>query len=68
MFLRFPFNAPGYRFEKLPDKTATALNMLRCPVADYFRERSAADLCVGSWCNLDYALAEMWGGDACRRR
>jgi ubiquinone biosynthesis protein len=35
--------------------------MLRCPVADYLGQRDAADLCAGSWCNLDYALAEMWG-------
>jgi hypothetical protein len=50
--------------------------MLRCPVADYLGQRDAADLCASSWCNLDYALAEMWGarlersgtlvsGDAC---
>jgi len=32
------------------------------PVADYLGGRGAADLCAGSWCNLDYALAEMWGG------
>jgi hypothetical protein len=35
--------------------------MVRCPVADYLGQRDAADLCAGSWCNLDYALAEMWG-------
>lgn len=35
--------------------------MRRCPVADYLGTHSAADLCAGSWCNLDYALAEMWG-------
>jgi hypothetical protein len=38
------------------------LDMVRCPVADYLGQRDAADLCAGSWCNLDYALAEMWGG------
>jgi hypothetical protein len=36
--------------------------MQRCPVAEYLGSRGAADLCAGSWCNLDYALAEMWGG------
>jgi len=36
--------------------------MQRCPVADYLGSHGAADLCAGSWCNLDYALAEMWGG------
>ena len=31
-------------------------------VANYLGSRGAADRCAGSWCNLDYALAEMWGG------
>ncbi len=62
MFLRFPFNAPGYKHTRLPSKDGMSLDMHRCPVAEYFRSNDAADLCVGSWCNLDYALAEMWGG------
>ncbi|MBL6748913.1 MAG: L-2-amino-thiazoline-4-carboxylic acid hydrolase [Nevskia sp.] len=36
--------------------------MLHCPIADYFESQGASDLCVGTWCNLDFALAEMWGG------
>jgi hypothetical protein len=31
-------------------------------VAEYFQMHDAEDLCVGAWCNLDFALAEMWGG------
>ena len=37
--------------------------MLRCPVADYLTSNGAGDLCVGTWCNLDYPLARMWGGE-----
>jgi L-2-amino-thiazoline-4-carboxylic acid hydrolase len=62
MFLRFPFNPPGYAFERLPSDDGISLDMLRCPVAEYLCANGAADLCVGSWCNLDYGLAEMWGG------
>lgn len=62
MFLRFPFSPPGYRFERLPSDEGIALDMIRCPVAEYMRGQSASDLCVGTWCNLDFALAEMWGG------
>lgn len=62
LFLRFPFNAPGYRLKHLPALDGIAFNMQRCPVADYLRAQGAAELCIGSWCNLDYALAEMWGG------
>lgn len=60
-FLTYPFGRPGYRFDDVPEADGRSLNMLRCPVADYLGQRDAADLCAGSWCNLDYALAEMWG-------
>jgi L-2-amino-thiazoline-4-carboxylic acid hydrolase len=53
---------PGYRFDDVAENDGRSLNMVRCPVADYLGQRDAADLCAGSWCNLDYALAEMWGG------
>jgi len=57
--LRFPFNAPGYLIETVPADIGTAFDVVRCPVADYFRGQRAIDLCSASWCNLDYALAEM---------
>jgi hypothetical protein len=59
--LTFPFNAPGYVIEVVPVEAGTAFNVLRCPVADYFRTQDAADLCTSSWCNLDYPLAELTG-------
>lgn len=62
LFLRFPFTAPGYRFVRRPTARGIDVEMLRCPVAEYFREHDAADLCVGTWCNLDFALAELWQG------
>ena len=62
MFLRFPFTPPGYVFERLDSSDGVAFNMLRCPISEYFRAQGASDLCVGSWCNLDFSLAEMWGG------
>ena len=61
-FLTFPFGRPGYRFDDVPQFDGRSLDMQRCPVADYLGSHGAADLCAGSWCNLDYALAEMWGG------
>ena len=60
-FLTYPFGRPGYRFDDVSEEDGRSLNMVRCPVADYLGQRGAADLCAGSWCNLDYALAEMWG-------
>ncbi len=61
-FLTFPFGRPGYRFDDVNQDDGRSLDMQRCPVADYLGSRGAADLCAGSWCNLDYALAELWGG------
>ena len=57
--LSFPFNAPGYVIETVPAQSGTAFDVVRCPVAEYFRKHGAVDLCTASWCNLDYALAEM---------
>lgn len=62
MFLRFPFTPPGYVFERLPNRDGISLDMLRCPVAEYFHKQDASDLCIDTWCNLDFALAEIWGG------
>ena len=67
-FLTYPFGRPGYRFDDVPEEDGRSLNMRRCPVADYLAQRGAADLCAGSWCNLDYALAEMWGATLERSR
>jgi len=62
MFLRFPFNRPGYRNEDRPEPAGRALDMLRCPVAEYLASHEASDLTLGSWCNLDFPLAHQWGG------
>jgi hypothetical protein len=61
-FLRFPFTPPGYRFDRFDTPQGVSLDMLRCPIASFFSQQGAADLCVGTWCNLDFALAETWGG------
>jgi hypothetical protein len=59
MSLRFPFNAPGYLIETVAAGNGTAFDVVRCPIADYFRAQEAIGLCSASWCNLDYALAEL---------
>ena len=57
--LRFPFNAPGYLINTAPTEHGIAFDVVHCPVASYFREHGATDLCVASWCNLDFALSEL---------
>lgn len=67
VFLRFPFNRPGYLYRDKPEPSGRALDMIRCPVAEYLASRDASDLTVGTWCNLDFPLARMWGGVLERR-
>jgi ubiquinone biosynthesis protein len=59
--LLFPFNPPGYIAKWVPTERRVGYDVVRCPVAEYFRGHDAADLCVSSWCNLDFPLAEMLG-------
>ena len=66
--LRFPFNAPGYRIETVPADRGIAFDVVHCPVASYFRDRGAVDLCLASWCNLDYALSELTHQDLVRTK
>jgi hypothetical protein len=60
-------DCPGYRFIDREEPQGRALDMVHCPIAGYMREQGVADLCVGTWCSLDFPLAEMWGGHLQRR-
>jgi hypothetical protein len=59
--ISFPFNPPGYLARYVPTENGLGFDMIRCPVAEYMRAQGASDLAVGTWCMLDYALAEMQG-------
>jgi L-2-amino-thiazoline-4-carboxylic acid hydrolase len=63
MFLRYPFNRPGYRFDDVAEPRGRGFDILRCPVAEYLAAHDASDLAVATWCNLDFQLARMWGGE-----
>ncbi len=63
LLIRLIMTPPGYLFKRLPADDGISLDMLRCPTAEYLRSYGAAeDLCVSSFCNLDYPMAEFWGG------
>jgi len=59
-FLQFPFSAPGYTFELIDTESGVGFNILRCQVADFMIGVDAVDLCVETWCSLDYSLAAQW--------
>lgn len=66
--LRFPFNAPGYLIEPVAVTQGVGFDVVHCPVGSYFRKHGAADVCLATWCNLDYALGEMTGGKLVRTK
>lgn len=62
LFRRFPFSAPGYEMVDVPSaEDVVAFDVRRCPVASYLRAEGLGELCVDTWCSLDFALAQQWG-------
>lgn len=58
----FPYRGPGYEMEIMPSpKNEFRFNVYKCPVAEYFKKRNLSKLCLESWCDLDYKLADLWG-------
>ena len=43
------------------DIAVVAFDCLRCPVAEYFASHNLSELCVKTFCNPDFPLAEQWG-------
>lgn len=63
LFRAFPFGEPGYIWQDVDEApTTVGFDCLRCPVAEFFARHEEAELCVQTWCNLDFPLAEQWGG------
>jgi ubiquinone biosynthesis protein len=64
IFRRFPFGSPGYQWQEISAVANTvAFDCTRCPAAEYFASRNRADLCVRTFCNLDFPLARDWGAE-----
>jgi len=63
MFRSFPFGSPSYEWRDVssPDG-AVAFDCVKCPVAEFFASQNASELCVQTFCRLDFPLAETWGG------
>jgi hypothetical protein len=60
MFLRFPFNRPGYEWKAWTERSgAFAIDFYRCPMRDYMRSQGEEELMLGSICALDFALAQV---------
>ncbi len=60
----FPYRKPDYDIKILEtENNDYAFNVFKCPSAEFFEEHELSELCVRSWCDLDYPLAKIWGVD-----
>jgi ubiquinone biosynthesis protein len=63
LFRAFPFGPPSYGWTDVPSADgAIAFDCTKCPVAEFFDAHNNSELCVQTWCRLDFPLAEKWGG------
>jgi hypothetical protein len=61
---RFIFTTPPWEKRNLPsDDGVLALDVIRCPWADYFRSVGQPELGATAFCGADLKLAEIWGFD-----
>jgi len=63
-FRQFPFGSPSYVWKDVNAAPGVvAFDCLKCPVAEFFRTHNLSELCVNTWCKLDYPLARQWGAE-----
>lgn len=63
LFRSFPFGSPSYQWRDVPSSDgAVAFDCVKCPVAEFFASQDASELCVQTFCRLDFPLAQTWGG------
>ena len=63
VFRTFPFGSPSYQWSDVPSVDGViAFDCTKCPVAEFFAGQNASELCVQTFCRLDFPLAEKWGG------
>jgi predicted unusual protein kinase regulating ubiquinone biosynthesis (AarF/ABC1/UbiB family) len=63
LFRQFPFGSPAYGWRDVDtEPTVVGFDCTMCPVAAYFGKHDASELCVQTWCALDFPLAQKWGG------
>ncbi len=63
LFRSVPFGSPSYEWRDVPSLDgAIAFDCVKCPVAEFFASHDSSELCVQTFCRLDFPLAETWGG------
>jgi ubiquinone biosynthesis protein len=60
------FRSPGYQFDFVDHENGFLLNVRRCPVADLMKAKGVSDLCVQTWCGVDFGLVDIFGSELVR--
>ena len=60
------FSTPAYRFKMGEMDNGFYLDVLQCPVAELMKSKGVPDLCIQSWCGVDFGLVEILGGELAR--
>ncbi len=67
LFRSFPFGSPSYQWRDVPSSDgAVAFDCVKCPVAEFFASQGSSELCIQTFCRLDFPLAQTWGGKLIR--
>ncbi len=62
LVMRTFFSPPGYKFDIGETDGGFFLDVRRCPVAELMISEGASELCIQSWCGVDFDLVEIIGG------
>lgn len=61
------FSPPGYKVKNGKTDSGFYLDVQQCPVADLMITNGAANLCITTWCGVDFGLVESLGGNLQRK-
>lgn len=56
------FSPPAYQFDIGETGKGFYLDVKRCPVAEMMAANNASELCIQTWCGVDFGLVEIIGG------
>jgi ubiquinone biosynthesis protein len=62
LVMKVVFCRPAYQTIKGELDRGFFMDVHTCPVADYMISNHASDLCVNTWCGVDFGLVEIIGG------
>ncbi|MEJ2758110.1 MAG: L-2-amino-thiazoline-4-carboxylic acid hydrolase [Anaerolineales bacterium] len=62
LIMKVLFNPPGYQFQTGDMENGFFLDVRRCPVAELMKTHGKSELCVDTWCSVDFGLVKIFDG------